>query len=136
VGFAQPASDLCSARKDRNLPKVIKPKRARDARIEALQLLGQWTTLGQSHVLLGGGCSCGIAAGSLAVGDFEQQIVDFLRNKYASAGNDAAARVVRESASLGALLRAIAANPRSEALTVLTDLKRTLDSFDEIHRSR
>lgn len=109
-----------------------------------MQLLGQWTGLGQSHVLLGGGCSCGLAAGSLAVGDFEQQILDFLHTKYATSGNDAAARLVREAAdyelaksgSLSALLRAIAANPPSEAPTVLADLKRTLDSFDEMHRSR
>ena len=58
--------------------KVIKGKRPPDARIEAMQLLGQWTSLGQAHVLLGGGCSCGLAAGSLRLEEFEQQILDFL----------------------------------------------------------
>ena len=114
-----------------------------------MQLLGQWTSLGQAHVLLGGGCSCGLAAaGSLRLEEFEQQILDFLHDKYRTAGNEAVTRLLREragyapakSGSVAALLRAIAAGPADErageSLPVLADLKRTLDSFDELHRSR
>jgi len=128
--------------------KVIKGKRPPDARIEAMQLLGQWTSLGQAHVLLGGGCSCGLAAGSLRLEEFEQQILDFLHDKYRAAGNDAVTQLLRQragyapakSGSVSALLRSIAAQPADEQagewLPVLADLKRTLDSFDELHRSR
>ena len=111
-----------------------------------MQLLGQWTSLGQAHVLLGGGCSCGLAAGSLWLEEFEQQILDFLDDKYRASGNEAVTQLLREragyapakSGSVAALLRSIAAagDPTRAWLPVLADLKRTLDSFDELHRSR
>ena len=113
-----------------------------------MQLLGQWTSLGQAHVLLGGGCSCGLAAGSLRLEEFEQQILDFLHDKYRASGNEAVTELLRErggyapskSGSVAALLRSMAAasagDPTREWLPVLADLKRTLDSFDELHRSR
>ena len=113
-----------------------------------MQLLGQWTSLGQAHVLLGGGCSCGLAVGSLRLEEFEQQILDFLHDKYRAAGNDAVTQLLREragyapakSGSVAALLRSVATEPASrgavEWLPLLADLKRTLDSFDELHRSR
>jgi hypothetical protein len=113
------------------VPKVSKRKRARDARIEALQLLGKWTSLAQGHVLVGGNCSCGFAGGSLRIADFEQQILDYLDGKGYARGS---------SESLGALLRAIAAQPADadarEWLSLLDDLKRTFESFDEQHRGR
>ena len=113
-----------------------------------MQLLGQWTSLGQAHVLLGAGCSCGLAAGSLRLEEFEQQILDFLHDKHAAAGNEAVTQLLREragyepakSGSVAALLRSIASQPAGEHtsdwLALLADLKRTLDSFDELHRSR
>ena len=113
------------------MPKVNKRKRARDARIEALQLLGKWTRLAQGHVLLGGNCSCGFAGGSLPIVDFEQQILDYLDGKYAYERGSAG--------SLGELLRSIAAQPASTDpgrwLSLLDDLKRTFESFDEVHRA-
>ena len=112
------------------MPKVIKRRPARDARIEALQLLGKWTSLGQAHVLMGAGCSCGIAGASMRVEDFEQQILDYLRGKYPQA---------RKSDRIAALLHSIAKpgnDDEGEWLSLLADLKRTLDSFDELHRSR
>jgi hypothetical protein len=116
------------------VPKVskgIKRKPARDARIEALQLLGKWTSLGQAHVLLGGSCSCGVGGASLRVEDFEEQILDYLAGRHA---------VARESGSVAALLRSIATRARDASadpsLALLDDLKRTLDSFDELHRTR
>ena len=112
------------------MPKVIKRKPARDARIEALQLLGKWTSLAQGHVLMGGNCSCGFAGGALQIGDFEQQILDYLNGKHADQRANAG--------SLGELLRSIAAQPAGTDsgrwLSLLDDLKRTLDSFDELHR--
>ena len=113
-----------------------------------MQLLGQWTSLGQAHVLLGSGCSCGLAAGSLRLEEFEQQILDFLHDKYRAAGKGTVTHLLREragyapakSGSIAALLRAIAGEAAGERagewLAVLADLKRTLDSFDELHRSR
>ena len=114
------------------MPKVNKRKRVRDARIEALQLLGKWTSLAQGHVLVGGNCSCGIGGGSLQIADFEQQILDYLGGKHAYEGGSAG--------SLGELLRSIAAQPPDTDsrgwLSLLDDLKRTLESFDEQHRAR
>jgi hypothetical protein len=116
--------------KGANLAKVIRRKAVRDARIEALQMLGRWTSLGQAHVLMGAGCTCGVAGGSMRVEEFEQQILDYLAGKHAAA---------RQFRSLGELLRSIAAPRGGEpgaGLSLLDDLKRTLDSFDELHRSR
>jgi hypothetical protein len=113
------------------VPKVNKRQRARDARIEALQLLGKWTRLAQGHVVLGGNCSCGLAGGSLPIVDFEQQILDYLNGKYAYKPGG--------PGNLGELLRSIAAQPAGtdsvKWLSLLDDLKRTLDSFDEQHRA-
>ena len=109
------------------MSKISKRKGARDARIEAVQLLGKWTRLAQGHVLLGGNCSCGFAADNLQVADFEQQILDFLNGRYPAAG---------KSGSIHALLREIATEPKGDSLALLTDLGRTLESFDELHRTR
>jgi hypothetical protein len=108
------------------VPKARKPKREPDLRVEAMRLLGKWTTLAQGHIVFGGaGCSCGVAAPAVGVQDLEDQILEYLRGKYASA---------RNMASVAALLRAIAAQPAAESLAVLADLERTLESFDELHR--
>lgn len=111
--------------------KAGRRKPVRDARVEAVQLLGRWTRLAQGHVLVGGGCSCGLTAASLRIEEFEQQILDFLKGKH-----DVAAR----SASVAELLRAIATQGESadpgRALAVLADLDRTLESFDKLHRTR
>jgi len=99
--------------------------------MEAVQLLGKWTRLTQGHVLIGGtGCSCGLAAANVRVQDFEQQILDYLGGKYATAA---------KVDSIAALLRVMAAQPvggDGQALALLADLDRTLESFDELHRAR
>jgi hypothetical protein len=108
----------------------MKRKRARDPRVEAMRLLGKWTTLAQGHVLFGGaGCSCGVAAPGVSVQDLEDQILEYLRGKYP---------VVGKPVNVAALLRAIAAQPAGEAesLALLADLERTLESFEELHRRR
>ena len=112
------------------MAKSTKRKPARDARIESLQLLGRWKGLGQAHLLIGASCSCGLAGGSLRVEEFEQQILEYLAGKHGAA---------RHSGSLADLLRSIATQPGGEpgaSRSLLDDLKRTLDSFDELHRTR
>ena len=128
------------------MPKVNKRKRTRDARIEAVQLLGKWTSLAQGHILVGGNCSCGLAGGSLPIVEFEQQILDYLDGKYAGEGNTAVTQLLRagaryergSSGSVGELLRSIAAQPAGTEpgrwLSLLDDLRRTLESFEELHR--
>ena len=108
------------------MPKISKRKSARDARFEAIQLLGKWTRLAQGHVLIGGNCSCGLGA-NLQIADFEQQILDYLGAKYPAAG---------KSGGIAALLREIATQPDGNSLALLSDLDRTLESFDELHRTR
>jgi hypothetical protein len=111
--------------------KAGKSKPVRDARIEAVQLLGRWTRIAQGHILVGGGCSCGVAAASLRIEDFEQQIMDYLKGKHA---------IAAESASVADLLRAMAGQRpgagAGEALALLADLDRTLESFDTLHGAR
>jgi hypothetical protein len=110
------------------LARLKKRGKARNARTEAAQLLGKWTSLSQGHVLMGGNCSCGLGGGSLQIGEFEQQILDYLDGKHAL-----------RDASLSALLRSITASAgeadQEKWLSVLDDLKRTLESFEEVHRA-
>jgi hypothetical protein len=74
---------------------------------------------------MGGNCSCGLGAGSLRIEEFEQQILDYLDGRHA----------LPERGSLGELLRSIAKDADSARwLSLLDDLKRTLESFEEAHR--
>jgi hypothetical protein len=126
--------------------KLNKRGKARNIRIEAAQLLGKWTSLAQGHVLMGGNCSCGLGAGSLRIEEFEQQILDYLDGKVTASGDAAVTQALRERAgyergkrgSLTALLRSVArdaAETRSaQWLSLLDDLNRTLQSFEEVHR--
>ena len=119
----------------------------RNFRIEAAQLLGKWTSLAQGHVFMGGNCSCGVSGGSLRIDEFEQQILDYLDGKLAASGNAVVAQFLCEragyergkSGSLSALLRSITADAgkaqAAEWLSLLDDLKRTLESFEEVHRA-
>jgi hypothetical protein len=127
--------------------KLNKGAKARNPRIEAAQLLGKWTSLAQGHVLMGGNCSCGMGAGSLQIAEFEQQILDYLDGKFAASGNTAVTQLLRERAgyargkngSLSALLRSITTDAAeahaAQWLSLLDDLKRTLESFEEVHRA-
>ena len=115
------------------------------AAIEATRLLGKWTRLAQGHVMFGSGCSCGVGTG-VRLQDFEHQILDYLHAKYSAAGDPAIVNLLRERAgyregeagSVTALLRAIATQGVRNGghLALLTDLERSLDSFDELHRGR
>jgi len=97
--------------------------------ILAVRLLGRWTELARRHMPLGAGCACGPGFAGVRLGDFEVQVLDFLRSRHGG---------VSSFPSIAALLSAIAkgesAVPANEQDGVLADLSRTLDSFDEVHR--
>jgi hypothetical protein len=116
--------------------KSNKRGKPRNVRIEAAQLLGKWTSLARGHVLMGGNCSCGVGAGSLRIEEFEQQILDYLDGKHALRGH--AGYEPGKSGSLSALLSSIAKDAaQAESarwLSLLDDLDRTLQSFEEAHR--
>jgi hypothetical protein len=98
------------------------------AALEATRLLGKWTKLARGHVMFGSGCSCGVGFGNLRLQDFEPQILEYLRAKHGDSGHTA----------ITELLRAIATQDSgkesSARLALLSDLERSLDSFDELHR--
>jgi hypothetical protein len=78
--------------------------------------------------MFGAGCSCGLGFADLRLQDFEPQILDYLKTKHGVGG----------FASITELLRSIAkeGDGKGERLTVLADLSRSLDSFDELHSGR
>ena len=79
--------------------------------------------------MFGSGCSCGGGVG-VRLQDFEPQILDYLRAKHGDTGHTA----------ITELLRAIATQDSGKEggarLALLSDLERSLDSFDELHRGR
>lgn len=95
------------------------------SKVRALQLLGRWSNLGQSHVVFGAGCSCGITLPGMRITDFESDLLDYLASKHSGL----------RAESIDALLRAIAADkvPKEAVLDALDALARALDSFDELH---
>jgi len=98
------------------------------AAVEATRLLGKWTRLAQGHVMFGAGCSCGLGVPGLRLADFEPQILDYLRTKHGLGG----------FAGVPDLLRSVATRreERPADLALLSDLERSLDSFDELHQRR
>ena len=102
--------------------------KAKQPRIEALRLLGKWQQLAAGHVLLAAGCSCGVAATSVAIRDYERDILDFLRARHVAAA--AAAE------GIAPLLSAIARQGEKAHLGLLADLERSFDSFESLHRGK
>jgi hypothetical protein len=110
-------------------------------------LLDIWERLASQHVALGGaGCACGVGGVSLQLGDFEQDIVDFLvdfaeRNQRADILDflQAQARAADGAWSLPALLRSLGAGggavaaPAEMAELLLAKLGKTLHSFAKLH---
>lgn len=99
----------------------------------AMQLLGRWGRVAQGHVMLGSGCVCGASFGAVAVGEFEQDILDFLHGRHPRLAGFAAgeniAGVLRRLAQPGSDF------PRDASAAVLADLARSIDSFEQAHRS-
>ena len=122
---------------------------ARTAAIEATRLLGKWLRVAQGHLSVGMRCSCGMAMGngSIQAQDFESQILDYLFGKHGNPAAESVLAMLRtragyrpgEAGSITELLRAIATGaPEPEAelqLALLRDLDRSIDSFEEFHRS-
>ena len=87
------------------------------------------------------GCACG-GMDSIAAGDLEQNILDYLNGKHGSnpviAGllRDKAGYVEGQSGRVADLLRALAtqAVPQDILQPILDDLGRTIASFEELHR--
>lgn len=94
--------------------------KAKQPSVEAVRLLGKWQRVSGGHIAFGAGCSCGAAAISVRVQDYEQDILAFLRKKHGV-----------QAASIAELLKSMA---RSGARAVLEDLERSLDSFESAHR--
>ena len=111
--------------------------------LRALDLLAQWRRALGGHVPLAGlGCAaCGMGAASVAVGDFEVPILDYLHGRH---GGDARLRALfveagyaegrsgQVSELLAALARSRDAGPA--AMPLLADLQRSIASFAQVHR--
>lgn len=114
------------------------------AALAAMQLLGKWTRLARGHVSFAMGCSCGAGFGGARVQDFEQDVLDYLHGKYGSGSaaaaflRDRAGYVPGKAGNITELLRALAKEKTAseEQRSLLSDLERSIDSFDELHRGR
>jgi hypothetical protein len=95
--------------------------------VKAMQLLGSWNRIAHAHVALTAGCSCGVGVSNLRVQDFEEDILDFLRSKHAEA---------QATGSIADLLSDIARSGQRGAEPLLTDLARSLESFEAQHSGR
>jgi len=92
--------------------------KAKQPAVEAMRLLGKWQRVSAGHVAFGAGCSCGAAAISVRVQDYEQDILSFLRGKHHF-----------EAGSIGQLLKG------KPDLALMADLERSIDSFESVHRA-
>ncbi|HYI86664.1 MAG TPA: hypothetical protein VEX61_06175 [Burkholderiales bacterium] len=90
---------------------------------EAVRLLGKWRRVSGGHVAFGAGCSCGAAAISVRVQDYEQDILGFLRGRHGT-----------DSPTIMDLLTGVARGGAQTDLAMLADLERSLDSFESAHR--
>jgi len=106
--------------------KAKQPK-AKQPRVEAVRLLGKWQQLAAGHVLLAAGCSCGVAATSMPMRSYEQDILDFLRGRHARAAS---------ADGIAPLLSMVARDGAQADLGLLSDLATSLDSFESLHRGK
>jgi|SRR6185503_1119792 len=97
--------------------------KAKQPAVEAVRLLGKWQRVSSGHVAFGAGCSCGAAAISVRVQDYEQDILAFLQGRHGA-----------QADSIAGLLTKIARKGARADLPVMEDLERSLDSFESVHR--
>jgi hypothetical protein len=113
---------------------------------DAIRLLEIWDRLGRQHVLVGGGCSCGVGGIAVALQDYEQDIVDFLFADAERHDQRGVVAFMRTSAvqaeggpwDMSRLLEACATaacDPEVRSW-VLRRLGRTLESFEKLHGGR
>ena len=90
-----------------------------------MRLLGQWQRVSRGHVVFAAGCSCGAAATSVRVQDYEQDILAFLRGRHEV-----------QAGSITELLTSMGRQRGSggESLLLLADLERSIESFESAHR--
>lgn len=86
------------------MPQAVNPAIA----VHALQLLGRWQRVRNGHLVFSSGCACSFG-GSIDLAEFDQLILDYLRNKF------------RQDTTVGAFIaqRASAAPGQPERLSVL-----------------
>jgi hypothetical protein len=103
--------------------------------LDPYRILNEWRLLTHAHVPIHGGCSCGGGAGHIHVGDFEQDILDYLQKKYASVRNDEAIALFRSAAgSVDILLKQIGERTSSTtAQSVLGDIARLVESITRVY---
>jgi hypothetical protein len=97
--------------------------KAKQPAVEAVRLLGKWQRVSAGHAVFAAGCSCGAAATSVRVQDYEQDILAFLQGRHRT-----------QAASIADLLTQIARKGATADLRILEDLERSLDSFESLHR--
>jgi hypothetical protein len=97
--------------------------KAKQPQVEAIRLLGKWQRVSSGHVVFSAGCSCGAAATSVRVQDYEQDILGFLRGRHGTGAS-----------SIAELLTGIARRSAKTAPAILADLERSIDSFESLHR--
>ena len=97
--------------------------KAKQPQVEAMRLLGKWQRVSSGHVVFSAGCSCGAAATSVRVQDYEQDILGFLRGRHGTAAS-----------SIAELLTGIARRSAKTDPAILADLERSIDSFESLHR--
>ena len=105
--------------KTRNSSRPVQPA------VLAVQLLGHWNRIAGGHVALASGCSCGVAVTNLRVQDFEEQILEYLRDRHDGSWT-----------SISELLAGIARNIEAAGPAILQDLQRTFESFEQQHSGR
>jgi hypothetical protein len=104
-------------------------------RFDPGRILKEWRHLSHAHVPIHGGCSCGGGVGHIHIADFEQDILDYLQKKYASARNDEAIGLLRDAnGSVELLLERFSG--RDSAATVqlvLADITKLIESITRVY---
>ena len=109
-------------------------------------LLETWGRLGSSHKMIGGGCSCGVGGIVLGLADFEQDIVDYLRNEGERRQRRDVLALLDQDAREGdrwsvaklltRLVEPAASVDPVAAKFVMERLTRTVQSFETLHGGR
>ena len=155
LNTARPSSRAPSSASARGIsPKTVVAQGPQaDSAVLAMQLIGRWQRVSAGHLSLAAGCACSYGA-AINVSDFDELILDFLRNRFAAdveiAGFiDAASTMPAQTsaaptttsprtASLRALLRAIATGTpilsTTSGAALLAAIDTSVISIEEQHR--
>jgi len=102
--------------------------------LDPRRILTEWALLSRAHIPIHGGCSCGGGAGHIHIGDFEQDILDYLWKKYAGPGDDEARSLFNSAqGSVEMLLERISEHPSAAiAQSVLADIAKLVESITRV----